>query len=76
MLRNACANDTLTSSKSFAVEKRMDLVLSSPKYIDSLFMTYWYSEKSSSFKTLSMFLKIFMLVENAKVVTIQIGVSL
>ena len=74
------AKNILVSLKPVALEKRMDLVLLSPKWIDRvLSMNYWDSDNvyltNFIFNTFSIFLNILMLVENASVVCIQIGAS-
>ena len=51
------AKDILISFKPLVFEKRMDLVLSSPKWIDSLLsMNHWYNYENSLFKTFWIFL--------------------
>ena len=51
------AKDTLTSLKPLVFENRMDLVLSSPKWIDSLLsINHWYSVENYLFKIFSIFL--------------------
>ena len=53
---SCCLKDVLISLKLLAFGKRMDLVLSSPKYIDSLFaMNHGHSDENSLFKTFSIF---------------------
>ena len=68
------AKDVLISLKPLAFGKRMDLVLSSPKYIDSLFaMNHGHSDENSLFKTFSIFFNVSMLLEDTCVICIPIG---
>ena len=66
------AKDILISLEPLVFEKSMDLVLSSPKWIDSLlFMNHWHSDENSLFKNIFNFSNVFMLVEDTGFICIE-----